>query len=426
VFPGEHRTGQRSDRSAIARGTILIVDDNPDNRSILSRHVTTAGYDALLADGGEEALALLKRESVDLVLMDVYMPYMDGFETCRELRQLPECERTPVVFVTSLGDTETYEMALQSGADDFLMKPVQGVELLLRVQSLLRLRQLNSQLELNAKLLQAQHDDLLRVRAERTKLVAMVAHDLKNPLMAMSLNSSFLHRSVSSEDARQALRDNDDLVNTMQRLVSEMLHIHKSEEGRLEPNLGEQDPAALLHETARLAGPKAQSTQKNIHVEVDTRLDSVHVDASLFMRLLTNLVDNAIKYTPNGTDVEVSARLVDDACWELAVADHGPGIPEEQRSLVFEPYRRLERQCDAEHPRSHGLGLAFCRLAAQAHKGRIWVDPNQPTGTVIRVRLPLRPADVSSPPGVLEVWDAAEALCESAHPPSIACLAVCR
>ena len=121
---------------------VLIIDDNLQNREVAEGHLVGAGYQAIQAEGGEQGLALLEEERPDLVLLDVLMPGMDGFETCRQIRMLPVVGDTPVLFLTALGDLGTHKQALDSGADDFLTKPINRTELLIRVRSLLRIKQI--------------------------------------------------------------------------------------------------------------------------------------------------------------------------------------------------------------------------------------------------------------------------------------------
>jgi len=127
---------------AESAATVLVVDDNQQNREVAEGHLVGAGYRVLQAEGGAEALSLLASRRPDLVMLDVLMPGMDGYETCRRIRALPEVGDTPVLFLTALGDLETHRAAMESGADDFLTKPLNRTELLIRVRSLLRIKQL--------------------------------------------------------------------------------------------------------------------------------------------------------------------------------------------------------------------------------------------------------------------------------------------
>src|SRR5580704_18453719 len=178
--------GRRTCRVSVAQvrasdgtPTILVVDDNLQNREVAEGHLVGAGYDVLQAEGGAQALTLLQGRRPDLVLLDVLMPGMDGFETCRRIRALPEVGDLPVLFLTALGDLETHKAALESGADDFL------TELLIRVRSLLRIKRLSDELRANVQVIRTQRDALLAAQRQKDELTALIVHDLKNPLSSI-------------------------------------------------------------------------------------------------------------------------------------------------------------------------------------------------------------------------------------------------
>src|SRR4029077_6880065 len=165
--------------------TILVVDDNLQNREVAEGHLVGAGYAVIQAEGGEEALPMLEARRPDLVLLDVLMPGIDGFEPCRRIRLLPVVGDTPILFLTALGDLTTHKAALDSGADDFLTKPINRTELLIRVRSLLRIKQLGDELKRNYDVIRSQRDALLVAQRQKEELTALIVHDLKNPLSSI-------------------------------------------------------------------------------------------------------------------------------------------------------------------------------------------------------------------------------------------------
>lgn len=161
---------------------ILVVDDVAQNRLLVEAHLAAAGYAVTIADGGEAALASFREQAPDLVLLDILMPRMDGFETCRALRGLPGGVETPIVFLTALCDLGTHQAALEAGADDFLTKPINRTELLLRVRSLLRIRHLTRDLAATFERLRDQADELERARARQADLFAELEREVEGPL----------------------------------------------------------------------------------------------------------------------------------------------------------------------------------------------------------------------------------------------------
>ncbi len=210
--------------------TILVVDDNEANRALAQNTLEDEGYRVLLATGGEEALAVFSRERVDCVLLDVRMPGLDGFAVCERLRVLPRGGDTPVVFLTALRDVDTFDQALRSGGDDFLTKPVRPTELVIRVQSALKLRQLRSELREHYDLLKHQRDDLLRLQLQKERLMAFVVHDLKNPVNAMDLHAQLLVRDKSlPADARESAAEIRVAAVRLNRMILEPARL---EQGR--------------------------------------------------------------------------------------------------------------------------------------------------------------------------------------------------
>ena len=158
---------------------VLVVDDNQQNRALAKATLEAEACDVVLAASGPEALASLEAFSPDCVLLDVRMPGMDGFETCRRLRALPAGAQVSVLFLTAARDVETFDAALAAGADDFLTKPIQPAEMVLRVQSAVRMRSLDVSNQQLFGLLKRQRDDLLRLQLQKERLTSFVVHDLK-------------------------------------------------------------------------------------------------------------------------------------------------------------------------------------------------------------------------------------------------------
>lgn len=371
-----------------ATGTVLVVDDNAENRALAEAVLEDEGYDVMLTSGGEQALEVFAGGGIDCVLLDVRMPGMDGFETCRRLRALPGGAETPIVFLTAIRDLDTFDEAQRAGADDFLLKPVRPTVLALRVQAALRLRVLSTELKDHYDRVRQQRDDLMRLQLQKERLMSFVVHDLKNPLHALDLHAQLLARNRSLDD--RARRSVDAIRNegrSLNRLILNLLDITKSDEGKLEPVLGRVSLQALCEEVVQMQASSAAMREVDLVSEVGQL--QVEADADLLRRVLENLVDNALHHSPEGTTVRITAQECGDDL-QLRVSDQGSGIPLDKRELIFERHARL---ADASATRSgRGLGLAFCKAAAVAHGGDIWVTGDEP-GTTFCVRLPRRPSE---------------------------------
>ena len=244
---------------------ILIIDDNLQNREVAEGHLVGAGYQAIQAESGEHGLAVLEEQRPDLVLLDVLMPGLDGFETCRQIRMLPVVGDTPVLFLTALGDLGTHKQALDSGADDFLTKPINRTELLIRVRSLLRIKQLGDELKRNYDVIRAQHDALLGANRQKEELTALIVHDLKNPLSAILSNAQYvLSRKQLGPDESESLDDILRASQSMVRLVMNLLDVSRSEDGALIPHVTEFDLSTLLSEVCKEMGRRVADKDQRL------------------------------------------------------------------------------------------------------------------------------------------------------------------
>ena len=366
------------------RAKVLVVDDNEQNRALVEATLDAEGHQPILASGGEEALATFAREAPDCVLLDVRMPGLDGFAVCERIRALPGGADVPIVFLTALRDVETFDRALRAGADDFLTKPVRPTELVVRVQAALKLRRLGAELREHYDLIRRQRDDLVRLGLQKETLMAFVIHDLKNPVGSMDLLAQVLFRDRAlPESARETAAQIRAAARQLMRLIHNLLDVSKSAEGKLEPKRAPIDAEALLEEVAAEFAAQAQAAE--VSVALACGAPSLVADRDLVRRVLENLTENAIRHAPRGSVVELTTERRDDSV-EIRVTDHGAGIPVEMRERIFDRFVQLDGSQTASRA-GRGLGLAFCKLAVEAHQGRMWVEDAAP-GTTICVRLP--------------------------------------
>lgn len=367
------------------RSKVLVVDDNEQNRALAQATLEDDGYEVVLAVTGEEGIQQFELHKPDCVLLDVRMPGMDGFAVCARIRSLPEGASTPIVFLTALRDVDTFDSALRAGGDDFLTKPIRPSELLVRVQAALRLRRLGAELREHVELVRQQRDALMRLQLQKERLTAFVVHDLKNPVSSMDLHAQFLLRDRAlSEQARDSARHIRDQARALLRLIYNLLDISKSEEGRLAPERASVDLRALVLEV--FAALDLRASSRSISLREAVEAPTVQADPDLLRRTIENLLENAIVHAPAGTAVTVSAAKR-GAHVEIRVADAGPGIPVEMRAQVFDRFVQLGGDAPALHRAGRGLGLAFCKMAVEAHGGDIRIEDNAP-GAVFCVRFP--------------------------------------
>jgi len=365
---------------------ILVVDDNEANRLLAQNTLEDEDYRVVLARGGAEGIALFEQEQPDCVLLDVRMPDLDGYAVCERIRALPKGSETPILFLTAQRDIDTFDRALRAGGNDFLTKPVQPTELVIRVQSALKLRRLSAELREHYDVLKQQRDELVRLQLQKERLMAFVVHDLKNPVNSMDLHAQLLLRDQSlHERARASVAAIRTDARQLTRMILNLLDLSKADEGRLVPKLSDVDLRGLVNEVLSELALNAEGRQVALRSSIE--LERIQADEDLFRRTLSNLVENAIRYAPADTSVTVTAESGGGGI-ELRVADAGRGIAPEMREKVFDPFMQADSGGEQLVTRAgRGLGLTFCKLVVEAHGGRIWVEDGEP-GAVFCVRLP--------------------------------------
>ncbi len=360
--------------------SVLVVDDNAENRALAQATLDDEGYPVTLARDGIEAIAEFQRARPACILLDVQMPGMDGVSACEAIRALPGGQEVAIVFVTAQRDIATFDRALAAGGDDFITKPFRPAELVHRVQSALRIRKLaGERSELYAEV-KRQRDDVQRLQLQKDQLSAFVVHDLKNPVNAIELQAQRLLRDPAvTERTRSAADAIRAEARSLLRMILNLLDLSRSDEGRLVPVTTELDLAA--HVSTVLEELRIAATASEISFATRITVDRmVRADENLMHRVLANLIENAVRHSPDGGIVTITAVAEPDAVI-VRVADGGPGVPDDHRARVFE---RFESTGGASN---RGLGLAFCKIAIEAHGGRIWIEDADP-GAVFCLRIP--------------------------------------
>lgn len=362
------------------RATILVVDDNAENRALAQAILEDEGHHVGIAKCGADAIELAASTAFDCILMDVRMPNIDGIEACKRIRAQARGEAAAIIFLTAQRDVETFDRALAAGGDDFLTKPYRPDDLLVRVQTAIRLRRLAAERSALFAELKQQRDRLQRVELQKEQLVAFLVHDLKNPVNAIDLYAKLVQRAAGDPDrVRTAAGKIADETRTLARMITNLLDISKADEGRLVPARVATNVAELIEHVIEELAPRAQAI--DVRFEIDAGTTTAMIDPDLVGRTIANLVDNAIRHAPEGSRIRIAAKA-DGAGVEIRVADEGSGVPLEQREIVFERFHSSGTQ-----RANRGLGLAFCKLAVEAHGGRIWIEDAAP-GAVFCMQLP--------------------------------------
>ncbi len=359
-------------------GCVLVVDDDERNRLLLGDLLASRGYRILTAENGEEALRLVKEEDPDVVLLDIMMPGVDGIEVCRRIRRNEETALLPVIMVTALAEREPRVRSIEAGADDFLTKPIDPAEVVLRVRNAAHRKHLMTALRRSI-------EEQKRLEQLRNDLVHMLVHDLRSPLTGMLAFLDLLESSELSEATRNDVRTIKTAARNLTEMISAILDVSRLESGRMPLNRESCDPKDLIQKAVQRLGRGLSGA--GVTVEVGPGVTSVECDRQLVERVIINLLANALKYTPKDTSVIVRALPAEDGL-RIEVEDTGPGVPPDMQERIFDKFAQVETRRKGRAPYSTGLGLTFCKLAVEAHGGRIGVDSQVGHGSTFWFVLP--------------------------------------
>lgn len=353
---------------AHSSGRILVVDDQPVNLRVVSSLLSRQGYEVVLAGNGEEALARYRETAPDLVLLDMIMPGMDGFEVLKALQALP-VPMAPVVFVTAAQDRDMLLRAFDAGVVDYVTKPFLPEELLARVNAHIGLKLTRDRLE--------------RVAREREELVNLVAHDLKNPLSSVLFASDILRQEGCRPE-----RVPHYLQIIHESAFDALGYIRQYLEARMGRANGGGDVSAGLADTLQwlVRRYEMQLEARGIRTSLLLPPDEarVAIDERVLRQVAENLVTNAIKYAPD-CELTLAGRAGAPGYWQLVVADRGPGIAPEKQRQLFKPFTRLHEENDGI---SSGLGLSLAKQIIDRAGGQLWYESREGGGALFVIELP--------------------------------------
>jgi len=372
---------------------ILVADDIPANVELLLDQLNSLGYDTITATDGPSAIAAASEHQPDLCILDVSMPAGDlgvddrstGFEVCRRIKRDPRTARIPVIFVTALNDTSDRVRAIEAGGDDFLTKPHNRLVLGARVRSLLKLKAATDALEDSLRKLR----ELERVRDD---LMKMIVHDLKTPLTSVLATLEMLADGDFGEVStpqKVAIGDVESKSEDLLALIDDILEVARIEEANITLALAPMAPGALLAELVHEWNHRFQQEQTTVFVSVADDAPIFTGDKGLIKRVFSNLIQNAVTHSSRAVHLDLSARRAGHGVL-FTVSDNGPGIPPEYHEVIFRKFGQVEMP-RTPRTRSSGLGLTFCKLVVERHRGRIWVNSAEGKGSSFYIELPSDP-----------------------------------
>jgi signal transduction histidine kinase len=364
-------------RDGSGSASVLVVDDQPQNVTLLKDLLESRGYTVCTARDGEAGLTLALERLPDVVLLDVMMPRLNGLEVCRRLKAAPSTAMIPVLLVTALDAREDRLAGIDAGANDFITKPIDSGDLILRVRNAVTTKRLYDRVAQQFRRLQ-------ELEAVRDSVTHMIVHDLRSPLTGLQgyLDLLSMVADGNREVAEYALEAHR-IADRLKELVSQVLDVSRLESAQMPLSRIDVDLVQLLPVAAAALGPPPDGI--SLGYEIASKQVIVACDHDLISRVIVNLVGNAFKFA--GGNVRIGLRRHYNRV-RITVTDDGPGVPEKFRQMIFEKFGQTP--LGQSTGRSTGLGLTFCKLAVQAHQGEIGFDPADGGGACFWVELPLK------------------------------------
>ncbi|MDQ7030077.1 MAG: hybrid sensor histidine kinase/response regulator [Ardenticatenia bacterium] len=392
------------------RRTILYVEDNPDNKILVRRVLEAHGYSVVDADDGLSGIRLAQEIKPDLILMDINLPGMDGYEAATKIKSIPALRNVPIVALTANVMQGDRERSLAAGCDGYLPKPIDIDQLVEQIEAFLAgkreevdheerevyleeyARKLVNKLEAKIVALEHANAELRELDRLKSEFVSTVSHELRTPLNIIIGHAEILQDELFGPLNEHQRRYVDNIVRSARHLldlVENILDMSKIESGKLELNMQPFDVEEAVQEVHVLLKPMADRKEIKVRLRIDPNLKTVVADRLRFKQILYNLMSNAIKFTPNGGRVDVTLERLPDGWIQLTVRDTGIGIPKDHLETIFERFRQLDSSFSREWEGT-GLGLSLTREFVRLHGGKIEVQSEVGKGSIFTVLLPER------------------------------------
>lgn len=362
--------------------TVLVVDDNPKNVQIIALLLNELKYKIIIAVNGKSAVDLVERVHPDLILLDVMMPGMDGFEACQIIKSNSENENVPVIFLTALSEKVNIVKGFEVGGVDYITKPFNKEELISRIKTHLELKFARDKM-------QQMTNHLVELNSIKDKMFSVISHDLRSPLGSIKMTLDFLK---NDSNQRYTIEDFRNSVNTLAQttdevfgLLENLLGWAKSQSGNLTVVPEDIKLDELIESVYLLHKGSIQQKKLNFVNKIGPGI-IVHADLNMLKAILRNLVSNAIKYTPEGGVIQVDFNELNGYS-QIIVTDNGVGIPVESISRLFDEKNTISTYGTNKESGS-GLGLILCQSFIKSNNGRLLVESAEGKGSSFTIELP--------------------------------------
>jgi signal transduction histidine kinase len=369
--------------AAGVHGHLLVVDDDAANREVLCRRLERQGHEVQTVSSGREAIDILGEAAFDLVLLDIMMPEMDGYEVLSRIKSDPALQHIPVIMISALNELQSVVRCIEAGAEDYLTKPFNPTLLKARIGACLEKKHGRDRESALFQQLQKNYERLQELERQRDDMRNMIVHDLRTPLTAVIVGIEMLEMAGTLSGTQQEITAiAAGGGRTLLGMINDLLDVEKMESGSAQLQYGDVNAALLVAEAVAQVAFLAAESRTTVVTDIAATLPAFSGDAKKLSRTLVNLIANAIKFTGPGT-VTIRASQDDPSTIRFAVRDTGQGIAPESFARIFEKFGQLDSRRVGT-----GLGLAFCKLAVEAHGGRIMVESTIGEGSTFSFTIP--------------------------------------
>ncbi len=364
------------------QGSILVVDDNAVIRQIMKLALEQNHHHVTMANDGQEAIELMEKHYFDLILLDIMMPKMNGFQVLEHMAKVPELAQIPVIVVSADGQVDNAIRCIQLGAEDYLVKPPNQTLLRTRVNASLRKKFLHDQEQAHQAEMERMYEAVKAANQAKTEFVAMAAHELRNPLSQIATTNALFSRVGELNPTQTQLLEKVNFsLERMKALIVDLDDISRLETGNMRVVLQPLDLQELIYKTADSLQQDAISRSHSLTLNVPPNLPLVCADRERMVQVLTNLMGNALKYTPNGGQITVTAvHHSHTSTVHVTIRDTGLGIQVDEQKQIFTKFFR-SGDTDVRARPGTGLGLYITKSLVEMQHGRIWFDSKYGQGT---------------------------------------------
>jgi len=372
------------------QGSILVVDDNAVIRQILKLALEQNHHHVTMATDGQEAIELMEKHYFDLILLDIMMPKMNGFQVLEHIAKVPELAQIPVIVISADGQIDNAIRCIQLGAEDYLVKPPNQTLLRTRVNASLRKKFLHDQEQAHQAEMERMYEAVKAANEAKTEFIAMAAHELRNPLSQIATTNALFSRVGELNPTQTQLLEKVNFsLERMKALIVDLDDISRLETGNMRVALQPLNLVELIYKTADSLQQDVISRSHSLTLNVPPDMPLVCADRERMIQVLTNLMGNALKYTPNGGQITVTAVHQKHAkAVHVTIRDTGLGIHAEEQKQIFTKFFR-SGDTDVRARPGTGLGLYITKSLVEMQNGRIWFDSKYGQGTQFHFTLQL-------------------------------------